>query len=290
MEEERMAVRRSALILVALCLMVAAAAVAAPEGDARSADGVSIRYHTEGAGEPALVFVHCWTCDRHLWDGQVARFAKDHQVVTLDLAGHGESGKNRQQWTIPAFGEDVKAVVEALKLNKVVLIGHSMGASVILEAAKQMPGRVVGLVPVEALATVDDRMPAEQIDTILGAFRENFGAAARRFAEMQVVDSTAPALRERISKGMAASPPDIAIPTLSAIWHYDARPLLAVTKVPVVGIVSDRFPPKLADLRKYAPQAELLTLPGVGHYVMEESPDKFNDLLAQALGKFGPAK
>ena len=129
----------------------------------RSTDGVPIHYTVQGKGEPALVFVHCWTCDRHLWDGQVPAFARDHRVVALDLAGHGESGRGRKEWSIEAFGQDVKAVADKLGLERMVLVGSSMGGPVILEAARRMPGRVVGLVPVDILKNVDDQMPPDQV-------------------------------------------------------------------------------------------------------------------------------
>src|SRR5438874_9374588 len=112
---------------------------AAHEGTVRSADGVPIHYETRGQGEPALVFVHGWAIDSRYWDAQVPVFARDHRVVTLDLAGHGRSGRDRKDWTVAAFGQDVRAVVEALKLPKVVLIGHSMSGNVILAAARAMP-------------------------------------------------------------------------------------------------------------------------------------------------------
>lgn len=47
------------------------------------------------------MFIHCWTCDRHIWDAQMSAFAKTHRVVAIDLAGHGESGKERKDWTMP---------------------------------------------------------------------------------------------------------------------------------------------------------------------------------------------
>jgi pimeloyl-ACP methyl ester carboxylesterase len=62
---------------------------------AQSSDGVPIHYTDQGKSEPALVFAHCWACDRHLWDAHVAVFSKNHRVVAIDLPGHGESGKNR---------------------------------------------------------------------------------------------------------------------------------------------------------------------------------------------------
>jgi pimeloyl-ACP methyl ester carboxylesterase len=68
------------LILRALLLLAAVA---------RSGDGVPIHYTVEGRGEPALVFVHCWNCDRHFWDAQLRAFRKTHRVVAIDLAGTG---------------------------------------------------------------------------------------------------------------------------------------------------------------------------------------------------------
>src|SRR4030042_643712 len=97
---------------------------------ARSADGVPIHYDVRGNGAIALVFVHGWCCNRHHWDRQMSYFAPHYTVVSLDLAGHGESGCNRTRWTIPSFGQDVVAVVGQLGLEQVVLIGHSMSGPV----------------------------------------------------------------------------------------------------------------------------------------------------------------
>ncbi len=106
-----------------------------------SADGVEIRYDVAGKGETALVFVHCWTCNRRFWDESLAYFGKGYQVVRLDLAGHGESGKGRRDYTMAAFGGDVVAVADKLGLKRIVLIGHSMGGPVSLEAEKQLGAR-----------------------------------------------------------------------------------------------------------------------------------------------------
>ena len=109
-----------------------------------SADGVPIQYDVQGSGAPALVFVHSWCCNRHYWDQQVPHFAPRYTVVRLDLAGHGASGRDRTAWTMAAFGQDVVAVVEHLKLAQVVLIGHAMSGGVIVEAARRLPTTVIG--------------------------------------------------------------------------------------------------------------------------------------------------
>jgi len=73
------------------------------------------------------VFVHGWCCNLPFWDRQVDSFIPRYTVVTLDLAGHGASGQDRDRWTMPAFGQNVVGVVEDLGLDQVVLIGHSKG-------------------------------------------------------------------------------------------------------------------------------------------------------------------
>ena len=152
-----------AVALLALSPPARAGSQEAVSGTATSPDGVLIRYDAAGKGDPALVFVHCGGCERGFWDGQVAHFAAKHRVVALDLAGYGQSGVGRKNWTMPAFGQDVVSVVEALDLKRVVLIGHSLGGPAVLEAARRMPGRVAGLVLVDTLVDFEQKRPAAQI-------------------------------------------------------------------------------------------------------------------------------
>ena len=86
-----------------------------------SADSVMIYYEAHGQGDPALVFVHGWSCDRSYWSRQVESFKDKYLVVTIDLAGHGQSGTNRTEWTMERFGDDVAAVVNKFGLEEVVL-------------------------------------------------------------------------------------------------------------------------------------------------------------------------
>src|SRR5215211_3854187 len=80
-------------------------------GVVTSRDGIPLAFEVHGAGAPAVVLVHGWSCDRSYWDGQVGPLAARYRTVAVDLAGHGESGSGRRAWTMAAFGEDVVAVV-----------------------------------------------------------------------------------------------------------------------------------------------------------------------------------
>ena len=252
----------------------------------RSADGVTIRYESFGEGEPALVLVHCWSCDRHLWDAVVPRLAKDRRVVTLDLAGHGESGSDRKEWTMPAFGEDVRAVVEALHLRKVILAGHSMGGPVILEAARLMPGRVVGLIPVDTGLNVDQANSPEEVAGIMAAFEKDYRATAEQFTRQYMfTPKSDPALIERIVAKNVAAPPEVAIPCLRAVLGYDARPTLREVRVPSHALNADLHPTNVEANRRHFASYEVTLMPGVGHYLMLEDPARFSELLAGIVSK-----
>jgi len=101
-----------------------------------SLDATDIAYTVAGQGNPTLVFMHGWSCDKSYWDKQVKTFANTHKVIAIDLAGHGDSSQDRSDYTMLAFGQDVKAVIDQESADNVVLIGHSMGGEIIAEAAR----------------------------------------------------------------------------------------------------------------------------------------------------------
>jgi pimeloyl-ACP methyl ester carboxylesterase len=269
-----------------LAATLAAGPAAAPEAVVRSKDGVAIHYQSTGKGEPAVVLVHCWSCDRHLWDAVVPRLARDHRIVTLDLAGHGTSGRDREAWTIEAFGEDVRAVVESLGLRKVVLVGHSMGGPVILEAARLLPGRVVGLVPVDTGLNVERTNTPEEVAGMMAAFEKDYRATADAFTRKYMfAPKSDPALVDRVAAKNAAALPEIAIPCLRAVLGYDARPTLAKVRVPAHAVNADLYPTDAEANRRHFASYDVTIMKGVGHYVMLEDPARFSDLLADAIAQ-----
>ncbi|HEV3077781.1 MAG TPA: alpha/beta fold hydrolase, partial [Thermoanaerobaculia bacterium] len=179
-----------------------------------SADGVPIRYHSEGSGEPALVFIHGWGGDRGQWAEQVARFSGDREVITLDLAGHGESGRERRAWTIASLGEDVRAVVLALDLRRVILVGHSLGGPVALAAAERLQGRVVAVVGIDTFHDVERRIDPAMVQGLVGRWEKDFGGTAKQMVDAMLPAGCDPALRERLQEQFAAAPPDVALALL----------------------------------------------------------------------------
>ena len=253
---------------------------------ARSADGAAIRFDTQGGGEPALVLVHGWAMDRHLWDGQAPSLASRHRVVTLDLAGHGESSASRSAWTMAAFGEDVKAVVEAAGATQVILVGHSMGGNVVLEAAQRMPERVKGIVLVDTLLDVEQRTPAAEIEAYAARLAADYPTVVTTMAnEYLFAPATPPAVRERVIRHALALPAAASIGMLRESWAYDPLPALHEIRVPIRAVSAYKFPTNLEANRRHMPGYEAAIVPGSGHYPMLEDPKRFDAALDQALAQ-----
>jgi pimeloyl-ACP methyl ester carboxylesterase len=248
----------------------------------RSWDGVPIAYTSQGSGAGALLFIHGWSGDRDYWSAQIDRFADDYRVVTIDLAGHGDSGSGREQWTIQSLGRDVQAVVQELDLRSVVLVGHSMGGPVALEAARLMPDRVVGVIGVDTLQSVEFEYPAAWADQ-LTRWREDFDGQCREMVRAMFREGTSQTLVEEVVTDMCDAQPDVAIALLSVLPDYDFAGALAATPVPVLALNSDLWPTDAEANRRYDPDFDVRIIEGTGHFPMLERPDEFNRMLGQII-------
>ena len=110
-----------------------------------SVAGVRLAYDCAGAGDPPMVFVHGWGCDRSYFAPQVSHFSVRHAVATVDLRGHGDSDAPDPApgaYDIAVLADDVLAVAAAAGLRQPVLVGHSLGALAgLVCAARPGPGR-----------------------------------------------------------------------------------------------------------------------------------------------------
>lgn len=253
-------------------------------------DGVPIHYSVQGKGEPTLVFIHCWSCDRHLWDNQVPLFAKNYRVVTIDLPGHGESGQGRKNWSVESFADDVNTVITKLNLKRVVLVGSSMGGPVAVEATRRMPGRVQAIVPVDTLQNVETKVDPAQLEQVFKQLRADYKGAVTGFLNQLVFSPNTPAaVKNRIISEVTSRPPELNIAILEGILGYNSVPALREIKVPIRAINGDLNPTNLEVNRKYAPQFDAAIIKGSGHYPMLENPERFNELLTDILQNLRPA-
>lgn len=200
---------------------------------ARAPDGVEITYDSRGQGEIALVFIHGWACDRSFWREQLDAFAGDYRVVSLDLAGHGESGADRTSWSAASLAEDVQAVVEKLDLNKVILVGHSLGGPVALEAARLMPGRVLAVIGVDTLHDAEIQYTEQMVRQALAAFDADFQQTMTGFVRLMFPEDPNSALADwAVSKACSANQQAV-LAIVRETPKLDIKQSFSAAKVPI---------------------------------------------------------
>ena len=250
-----------------------------------SKDGVKIVYSVYGKGEPTLVFVHGWSGDRSVWQKQVPYFAKKYRVLVLDLAGHGASGRQRQVYTQEAFGEDVAAVVNVEKADKVILIGHSMSGVVILEANRLLKAKVCGLIGIDTLESFE-RMPTpEEREQYIGPMKKDFLKGVKGFVGRMFTANADPKLVKQVVANVSRVNPAIAISTIECYLSTPIIPLLSDVNVPLWCLNADLWPSYPEINSKYLKSYHLRVIPGVGHFLMVEVPDEFNKQLEDTINQ-----
>jgi pimeloyl-ACP methyl ester carboxylesterase len=245
-----------------------------------SFDGVAIPYADSATAGPALVFIHGWSCHRGFWREQRA-LAAAYRVIALDLAGHGPRAEaaSRTDWSMAAFARDVEAVIDACDAREVVLVGHSMGGAVAVEAALRLGGRCRLVVGVDTFtdARFYRRRPAAEIAARRAAFAADFrGEIAGMVAQI-----TAPATDARvvrwIADAMGATRVDDAVAALGALLDWDVEERWPHLTCPVETINA-----AMLDAPPYAiplPGLRLHPMTDVGHFPMLEAPARFDAAL-----------
>ncbi len=253
------------------------------EGRVVSADGVEIGYSTRGAGNTVLVFIHGGLADRSFWAPQLSSLSETFQVVALDLAGHGASGRGRKRWVIPAFAQDVLAVVEALGSSRVVLIGNSLGGAVALEAAPLLPGRVLGVVGVDTLQDATVRRDPGEARARAEAFRNDFTGTCLAMVGSLFHPQTQGELRAWAERRMCATSPEVVAAMMEGFAGYDLAKAFRSAGVPIRAINGDLWPTNLDGNRTITSDFDAVIMSGAGHYPMLERPEEFNRLLVEIV-------
>jgi len=256
---------------------------------AASVDGLKLHSASAGKGSKALIFVHGWTCDASSWDAQVPEFAKNYRVLTLDLPGHGQSAVPAQdKFSLGLFARAVEAVRAEAGVDRVVLVGHSMGAPVIREYARMFPQHVAGLVAVDG--PLDMRGFGEATEG-RGAFTPPVMAGPEGLKQREAMikgmftPQTPKPLQDHIMAMMMHPPEATANGAMNAMFDPTIQ-RTAVIDAPALAVYAgtNTIPP-LATVRQVVPKFEATQVAGTGHFVMMEKPAEFNALLAGFLKK-----
>jgi pimeloyl-ACP methyl ester carboxylesterase len=275
-----------------LAFMFAPAAIAeastTPEGQSHFAklDGARIHYVNYGKGREALVLIHGWTSNLEFWRDQIPDLAKRNRVIAIDLPGHGQSDKPQITYSMDLFARAIAAVLRDAHVDRVVLVGHSMGTPIARQFYRKYPQKTLAIVIVDgALRPFGDR---KMMEGLIAGFRgPNYKEAAGQILTAISGPYMSADNRDRIKASFLNTPQHVVVGAMEgmadeSIWGSDK------INVPVLAIMakSPFYPADIEERsRGIAPNLDFQMWEGVGHFLMMEKPKQFNDTVIAFLDK-----
>jgi pimeloyl-ACP methyl ester carboxylesterase len=159
-----------------------------------------------------------------------------------------------------------------------------MGGSVIVEAARQLPQSLIGVIGVDTFQDIDRQPTQADINTLMEPMREDFETSTKNFVcQILFTPDADTTLMATVAEDMASSPKEIALSALESAWTYDMRAAFANVRVPIRGINSDFYPVNIDAGKRHASSFEITFMSGVGHFLMMEDPVTFNRHLEDTI-------
>jgi len=255
------------------------------------ARGITINYEIEGTG-PWLTMSHSLACNLHMWDGQAALLAKEFKVLRFDTRGHGKSSAPAGNYTLDELAEDVKALFDALGIERTHWVGLSMGGMIGEAFALRHPGVFQSMVLADTSGRRPpgaDKMWGERIrlaqdqgmDALVEATLGRWFTEPYRIARKDVM--------ARIAQDIRATPVAGFAGCCHAISKIDLLDSLKEIKCPVLVMVGEHdhgTPPAMARaIHENLPGSQLKIIPSAAHLSNIEQPGVFNEALIGFLSR-----
>jgi pimeloyl-ACP methyl ester carboxylesterase len=256
---------------------------------ATSSDGTRIAYDVLGDGPRTIVLVHGWMASSTVFDDLLAVWQPSgFRILKPDLRGAGDSEPARDGYTLARYRDDVLAVIDAERVDRAVVIGHSMGGQLSQLIAASSPERVAGLVCIVPVPASGLPLPADA-----GGFFRSAGGNAEALG--RILDMASPGIDRAVharltSEAMRVQPRCVA--EAFDAWSaggFEAQ--LSAVRSPALIIASDDpfLPVPLLDERVASKigSARLAKIDGAGHYPLNEQPRAIGALLEAFLAGLG---
>lgn len=262
-------------------------------------------YELHGEGTPALVFVHGGYCTHDDFHAQVDALKDRYTVVTLDLRAHGQSSGTPGEWSAEDAARDVEDLVDELGIGPVVLIGHSLGTRVVLQAAADRPDSTLGVVLLDGSRMRSTDVPADAPippdDMVKEFFLSTFSGLLPD--ELVHVDPLVPEIKSRLVDKISETPANEIVAFSNAVNRWDIASFdrvldqLGATSVPVLAMQSTyvddesairslepgtETTPYLDSLAEHIPALQVELLHDTGHFLMIEKPE----FVSNAIDRF----
>ena len=257
-------------------------------------DEIELACNVYGAGATTLLFVHGSNIDQSYFSSQVDYFKSSYRVVTFDLPGHGKSGNQRAIWSLENYAGDVRAVVEKLNLQRVILIGHSMGAYVNLIAATTNEKSVIGFIGIDIMKNAGAALPEDIKNSTMENLKTDYKGTNEMYVRKALASpETSPGILNRVVSDYRNSYEPMGIQIMPQILNFGELDKERLPKLNLrLYLINVRYiPTDTSLLEKYVgKEYELLEIDGTSHFPMLERPRELNESLAAVIKKIEHAE
>ena len=232
-----------------------------------------------GAGGIPVVFIHSFGGSTKHWDNQLEHLRPNRRAIAFDLRAHGQSeAPGNNDYDVDALAGDVAAVVDSLKLNRFILVGHSQGGSASIAYAGKHPERVAGLL----LIGTPGKTPGDQSKPIIAALESDKYAAVMEDYMKKLLANSTLSTNKLERDGMNKLSKETSISIIKSIFRYDPLPDLRNYPGPKL-IISRSGEEQPNSLHTYFPGIPYKTVEGTSHWIQLDKPYEFNALLDEFL-------
>ncbi|MDQ3755531.1 MAG: alpha/beta hydrolase [Acidobacteriota bacterium] len=240
--------------------------------------GIKLAYEMFGSGAPAVVLIHGWCDDHTMMEGMAAHFGLRHQVLSVDLRGHGQSDKPESDYSVAAFADDMAWMCDRLDIRQPLIIGHGLGGAVARDLAAcyfDLPAAIValeGVILSPDAAREAGQSLAEALRT--PAWRE----AMRGFIDAGFTPTDDPELRRKAHAELEHLPQHMLASVAEQMLFWDAATAAETCRVPALYIEAGSGLSDLDQFKALCPQLMVGKTFGVDHQLVA-TPEQVNAMI-----------
>jgi sigma-B regulation protein RsbQ len=250
-----------------------------------------------GQGQQPMVFTHGFGCDQNMWRLIAPAFEADYRLVLFDYVGSGRSDLSAydpaRYSRLEGYAQDLQEVCDALALDRVVLVGHSVSSMIGLLAALQTPRRFAHLIMIgPSPCYINDDgyqggFERHDIDQMIDIMEKNYMGWASFLAPVVMQNSDRPELTQELEESFCSTDPAMAVRFARATFYGDNRADLPRATVPslILQCAEDAIAPAAVGeyLQRHLPHSTLATMEATGHCPHLSHPEETIRLISAYL-------